>query len=163
MKRYRLSVILSALVVALLAPGAGAEVPNRTPEQLQEWSTHLVAGEVQTLYVSVSRGDKFEDTKGVAEVRVTAVEKGDGLEPGELVYARYWRRKWVGEGQPPTGSNGHRGLPKAGDVVRVHLKRAKDGGYDVLLPNGFQPAGPEVRGQRSEVRGQRSEVRGHKS
>jgi hypothetical protein len=138
-------VVVSAVIVAalaLVAPRAGAEVPNQTPEQLRRHATHAVAGEVQTLYASVSRVGDYEETKGVAEIRVTDVEKGDGPKPGDLVYARYWTRKWVGAGHPPPGSAGHRGLPKAGDTVHVHLKRADDGGYNVLLPNGFRTIRP---------------------
>ena len=141
--RYRFPVaVAAALALTLVAPGAGAEVPDRTPEQLERGATHRVVGEVQALYVAVSRDGDYEDTKGVAEIRITGVEKGDGLKPGELVYARYWRRAWRGAGSPPSGSNGHRGLPKVGDAVDVYLKRAKDTGYDVLLPNGFQPPRP---------------------
>jgi hypothetical protein len=128
--------------MALIAPGAGAEVPDRTPEQLERGASHRVVGEVQAVYAAVSREADFEDTKGVAEIRITAVGKGDGLKPGELIYARYWRRAWRGAGNPPSGSNGHRGLPKVGEAVDVYLKRAKDTGYDVLLPNGFQPRQP---------------------
>ena len=142
MQPLRLPFVACLMALALAAPFARAEVPDQTPERLQKNATHVVAGEARALYVSVSREGNYEETKGVAEIRVTGVERGDGLEPGGLVYARYWRRKWVGDGNPPPGSAGHRGLPKVGDTVRVHLKRADDGGYDVLLPNGFQPVKP---------------------
>jgi hypothetical protein len=126
----------------LLASGVGAEVPDHTPEERLRVCTHLVGGEVRAVYASVAREGDYEQTKGVVEIRVTAVPKGDGLARGGLVYARYWQSRWVGAGAAPPGSGGHRGLPKAGDAVRVFLKRADDGGYDVLFPDGFQPPEP---------------------
>ena len=75
------------------------------------------------------------------------MEKGDGVEPEELVYARYWRRQWVGPGQMPTSTTGHRGLPARGDKIRVYLAQNaydgfsrdnNDGGFNVIGANGFQ-------------------------
>jgi hypothetical protein len=43
----------------------------------------------------------------------------DGIKKGDLVYVRYWRRTWVGKGRVPQSTGGHRGLPSAGESIRV--------------------------------------------
>ena len=45
------------------------------------------------------------------------------IKTGELAYVRYWKRTWIGEGKLPTSTTGHRGLPSAGDTVRVFNDR----------------------------------------
>ena len=133
------SLSASALVLALLVPSmALSEVPNRTVEELQQLSSLVVKGRVQRIYstVEVSKGVQY--TRSVAEISVLAVEKG--VPPDGLLYARFWRSRWVGDGPAPTTGYGHRGIPAAGNTVRVFLVRAHDDGFDVAPPNGFQPA-----------------------
>jgi hypothetical protein len=83
----------------------------------------------------------------VAEVRVADCEKGTGIKKGDLLYARYWRRAWVGKNEMPPDTLGHRGLPRDGDFMRVYLARNaydgfdpnnKDGGFNVIGANGFE-------------------------
>ena len=66
------------------------------------------------------------------------VEKGAGFNVGDVVYAHYWNKRWIGEGDPEPHASGHDGVSK-GDVVKAHLQR-KDNAYHVLLPNGFTTA-----------------------
>jgi hypothetical protein len=117
-----------------------AEVPNLSTAQLTKSATHVFTGTVQALY---SYDKTVQNLHGehvtahyAAEVFVDAVEKGDGIEPRSLVYVRLWRAKKSPQGY--VGSSGH-GIPKT-KQVRVYLKRAKDGGLDVILPNGLQSA-----------------------
>ena len=74
-----------------------------------------------------------------------AVEKGEGLATGGLVYARYWTRRFAGR-MPPPSTNGHRGIPEEGNRMRIYLARnaydgfgeTKDGGFNVIGANGFE-------------------------
>lgn len=137
-----------AVVLALtcFAP-LSAEKVDMSAEKLQETATHVVVGKVQAVYRRVVKDEKWRTTHYVAEVAVADVEKGEGLEKGGLVYVRYWTREWIGAGEMPLGTNGHRGCPEEGDVCRVYLARNaydgfgsenKDGGYNVIGANGFE-------------------------
>ena len=132
---------LGPAVMALLAAAATAEVPDLSRDDLNHLATHVVTGQVQRIYTNVETGGGYEFTHGLAEISITGLEKGDGLKVGGLVYARFWGKRWIGQGEPPPDAYGHGGVPAKGAGVRVYLERAKDGGYDVLLPNGFEPLG----------------------
>jgi hypothetical protein len=119
----------------LAASPAGAEVGDRSPEDLARLASCVLRGTVQRVYTTTETAAGFRETTGVAELTVGAIDKGCGGE--ELVYARFATREWVGRGPAPTTSYGHRGLPRPGQTVRVYLTRGADGGYDVVLPNGF--------------------------
>jgi hypothetical protein len=124
--------------VALVAACATArgEIAPQTPEQLEARSTHIAIGEVTAIYTDQTRSGDWLKTVGVVEIRVAELDKGDRLESGDAVYARFWRQQWRGEGNPDPFGSGHR-LPKKGDTVRVYL-RQNAGGYDALLPNGIE-------------------------
>ena len=124
-------------VVVLTVPVfARAEVPLKSKAQLQAGATHIVIGKVETIYSVMSKSDDWVDTKSVAEIAVQKVEKGDRIQTGDLVYGRFWNKRWIGKGNPDPFSAGHIG-PETGQLVRVYLVR-KGGGYDVILPNGFE-------------------------
>ena len=82
-----------------------------------------------------------------AEIRISKVEKGKDVTAGGLAYVRYWTRQWTGPGDMPPSTNGHRGLPKAGEILRIYLARNaydgfsnenNDGGFNVIGANGFE-------------------------
>ena len=130
-------VVQSCLLVAVaFVATVHAAIPNQSKEQLQAGSTDIVIGTVKMIYIDETKEGQWHKTVGVIEIAVSKIEKGDKLAPDELVYARFWTQKWVGKGDPPPYGAGHR-PPKKGDEVRVYLKR-KDGGFDALLPNGFE-------------------------
>ena len=131
----RASSILFLIALTVSLP-ARAEVPLKSKAQLQDGATHIVVGKVQTVYSVMAESDDWVDTKSVAEIAVQRVEKGDRIQTGDLVYGRFWNKRWIGEGNPDPYSRGHTG-PKAGELVRAYLVR-KDGAYDVILPNGFE-------------------------
>ena len=139
-----------AVVVALVAPVRAEKVPL-SPEELLKTATHVVTGKVAAVYSRTATEGDWKYTRYVAEVRVGECAKGDGVKKGELVYARYWQRTWVGSGQMPPNTIGHRGLPAADDTVRVYLARNaydgfttenKDGGFNVIGANGFEAVKP---------------------
>jgi hypothetical protein len=126
---------------------ATAEIVSKTPEQLRAAATHIVTGQVLGVYTRTQTQGNYERTDCIAEVRVTASEKGDGIAPDQLVYARYWHRRWIGGGPPPPGTNGFRGMPSENDTVRIYLNRDGNdgfggsypkGGFNVVGPNGFE-------------------------
>jgi hypothetical protein len=137
---------LTALVSAIRA-----EKVDMSADELRKTATHVVMGQVTAIYERAETEGDWKYTRYVAEVRVGECEKGDGIRKGALVYVRYWRRAWVGKGQIPPSTVGHRGLPDAGDSVRVYLARNaydgfsqdnKDGGFNVLGANGFEKLKP---------------------
>lgn len=140
--------VCAALAIATASWSGAALRPEKadlSPEALAKTATHIVVGKVEQIWTRVEDAGPWETTRYVAEVRVEKVEKGEGLAPGALVYARYWTRRWDGFGPQPADTNGHRGLPSAGDRVRVYLAKdaydgfgkSADGGFNVIGANGF--------------------------
>jgi uncharacterized protein (TIGR03067 family) len=108
----------------------------KSKAELENEATHIVVGKVQSVYSVMTRSDDWVDTNSVAEIAVQKVDKGDRIQTGDLVYGRFWNKRWTGEGSPDPYSQGHLG-PKTGEFVRAYLIR-KDGAYEVILPNGFE-------------------------
>src|SRR5688572_17435700 len=96
----RKTFVLAAVAVGpgalALGPSASAEKPLSSPAQLERTATHVIVGEVKTVYSRVTTSAHWRQRKFVAEVAVEAVEKGDGLAKGALVYVRYWDKEWLG-------------------------------------------------------------------
>lgn len=133
MKRVVSACLLGALLIAV---AVRAEIVAQRPEDLEKNATHVVIGTVRFIGSAESRDKDWLHTGGVVEIKVSEVKKGKRIEPGDCVYPRFWREAWIGKGDPPPFGTGHH-LPKVGDRVRVFLKQ-NDGGYDTLLPNGFE-------------------------
>jgi hypothetical protein len=140
-------IVLLTLLVLLTSgiKGYGERVDMPTA-WLRNTATHVVVGTVTAVYESNTTDKEWSTTRCVAEVRVKTVEKGDGLQADGLVYVRYWHRRWVGGNSIPLTTLGHRGLPGAGQTLRIHLARnanngngsTNDGGFDVVFANGFE-------------------------
>ena len=119
-----------------------AEVPNVSAENLKKDATHIVTGKVAKITENSTMSGNTNDIKGVCEITVTSVEKGEGIETGKVVKVRYWNSFWIGNNPPPR-SSGHRGVPKKDETVRVYLSKVKGREYDVIFPNGFEKMTPE--------------------
>jgi hypothetical protein len=132
----RFLVAFIAFTATALATAARAEIAPQSSKELQEHATHIITGTVKFIGTEERREGDWLKTGGVVEIKVGKVEKGKRIEPGACVYARFWTQAWVGKGNPPPFGSGHH-LPNKGDAVRVYL-RQNDGGYDALLPNGFE-------------------------
>jgi hypothetical protein len=142
----RLSLFVVVATVTLVTP-LQAEKVDMSPEALRETATHVITGQVTAVYVRTEVEAGWRYTKYVAEIRVASLEKGDGIRKGSLLYARYWRRRWIGKGPVGPSTGGHRGLPSKGESLRVYLARNaydgfssknQDGGFNVIGANGFQ-------------------------
>jgi len=142
--RIRFAAVLG-LGMMVLTTVLHAEVPNQSKESLQKHATHIVTGKVALVTEKSTKSGNTNDIKGVCEVTVTACEKGSGIMAGSVVKARYEKSLWIGRGDPPPRSAGHRGIPKKGDTVRVYLSKAKDGEYDAEFPNGFEQIKPDEK------------------
>jgi hypothetical protein len=125
-------------MVLMLAGVVWAAVPPLSPEALKERATHIVVGEVRVVYSAERAGERagFVDRVYCIEVAPSAIEKGEGLKEGRVVYARGWRPAkrpagWAG----PQGQNV---IPEAGKRVRMYLVEGKDGGMDLVEPNGVE-------------------------
>ncbi|WP_237229164.1 hypothetical protein [Rubinisphaera sp. JC750] len=129
--------MIPLLLAALLFPSSvvEAEVPLLKPDELNSKASHIVAGQVQAVYETTETDGDWQSIDAVAEIRVSAVEKGTGIKPGGVVYARYSQRRWTGEGNPGPHSRGTDGVSQ-GEYVRAHLKQDA-GVFEVLMPNGF--------------------------
>jgi len=135
--------VLSAMVY-----GAYAEKVDMTPEKLRQTATHIILGTVLHIYERSETDNAWDTTHYLAEVEANAVEKGDNISKGDLVYIRYWRRRWVGAQNDLRilDTAGHRGLPKTGESLRIYLARnaydgfsvTADGGFNVIGANGFE-------------------------
>jgi hypothetical protein len=139
--------------LCLGATTARAEKVPLSPDQLKATATHVVRGEVVAVYERAAREGDWQYTHFVAEVRVAATEKGDGIKAGDLVYVRYWRRGWAGKGSPPPSTAGHRDRPAAGETHRIYVSKnaydgfgtTTDGGFNVIGGNGFEKLKSEPR------------------
>ena len=135
----------------VLASPLRAEKVSMSPEELLKTATHVITGQVTAIYQRTETAGDWKYTKYVAEIRIDKCEKGEGVKKGDLVYARYWQRAWIGKGQLPPSTTGHRGLPSDGESIRVYLARNaydgfsfdnKDGGFNVIGANGIEKLKP---------------------
>src|SRR5262249_2903614 len=146
----------TALISACLSTrGLRAEKVDMTAEELRDTATHVIVGKVTGIYERKEDAGDWKYTKYVAEVQIEKSEKGEVLRAGEMAYARYWRRQYAGKEKfPPPSTNGHRGLPAAGQKLRIYLARNaydgfsqdnRDGGLNVIGANGFDALPPEAK------------------
>lgn len=146
------SVVVVTICMTMMVTGVSAEIPNRSPEKLEDAASHVVVGEVLRIYRSVEKRTHKERTHSIAELAVREVRKGENISRGDHVFARYWRDRWIGPGNPDPGHFGHRGVPEAGDRVVVYLSGDQSKGYRVVSPNGFAVQEPVIPPAANEVK-----------
>ena len=118
---FRNRLLFALVASAALVGPLRAEKVSMSPEELRKTAIHVITGQVTAIYQRIETAGDWKYTKYVAEIRVEKCEKGDGLKKGDLVYARYWQPAWIGKGQVPPSTAGHRGLPSNGESLRVYL------------------------------------------
>jgi hypothetical protein len=104
--------------------------------QLETRATHIVTGTVKRVYTSEREKEKGV-TDYVIEIEVDKVTRGKGPKEGEVLYMRCWKRNK--KSNDPKVSNGQSEIPRVGRAVKAYLKRAPDGGYDILETSGVIP------------------------
>ncbi|MDG2223931.1 MAG: hypothetical protein P8L85_21300 [Rubripirellula sp.] len=144
MNRFSLLLFVTAVV---MCPNVKGEKAPMSAEELRQTATDIIVGKVVRVYERTESEGDWSYTRFVAEISVGTVEKGESIEPADLAYVRYWKRRWVGGGRVPASTSGHRGLPSEGVTLRVYLARNaydgftrsnKDGGFNVIGANGFE-------------------------
>jgi hypothetical protein len=139
------AVMIALLVITFVR----AERVPLAPEQLNKEATHVVTGTVKAIYakdVETSLyGKGTVETRYLLEIEIQGVEKGAGLEKGDVVYARCWRLKTHGAAGLIPGPSGHFGIPTEGASVRVYLAKGRygptgqtDNGFAIVYPNGIE-------------------------
>ena len=137
--------LLSALAVCTTfvvgsANAARRDVPLLTPQQLLGNSTDVVLARVlPELEIKTSSEGGWSRRDFTFSLLVEDVEKGEAKR-GDRIDVTAWHRAWVGLGDPPPSSAGHRPLPLAGEIARFHLRRTDEGVLEVVLPNGVELA-----------------------
>jgi len=115
-----------------------AALPPLSPDDLKRDASLVVVAEVLQVFDREHRRDGTStDRRFLLELKVKSVSKGE-VKVGSLLYARAWQ-----PGRRPEGWGGPQGqnvVPGPGDVVRLFLRRASDGGLALLSPNGVEPA-----------------------
>lgn len=74
-----LSLFAVVTSLALVTP-LRAEKVDMSPEELRKTATHVITGQVTTVYERTKTIGDWKYTKYVAEIRVEEGEKGDGVE-----------------------------------------------------------------------------------
>ena len=128
---------------------AWAERIPLSPEDKAKEATHIVTGVVKAVFSreaeTTTYGKGTLETHYLLEIEVQGVEKGKGLEKGDIVYARCWRLKKHGAAGAMPGPSGHFGIPSGGERVRAFLAKGPygptgqgDNGWAVVYPNGIE-------------------------
>lgn len=136
-----LLVALPAVHGSVLPRPVHGEVPQLSLKELTSESSQIIVGKVRAVYSTSEKSNDWQNTHSIAEIEVGHVEKGIGTTTGDIVYAHFWNKNWIGTGTPEPHSQGHIGVSK-GETVRAYLNR-KDGIDHVLLPNGFSSLKPD--------------------
>lgn len=146
----RIAIPLTALVVAvtaavLLPSHLAAERKNLSADEKRAEATHVIEGRVKSVYERTEKRIGKHVLHTLVEIEVTSVDKGDGLEPGDLVYARMFTRKYGLFERPTPGASGHQSIPSGGERVRAYLAHGpyralgqEDRGWAVVYPNGME-------------------------
>lgn len=119
---------LAQETTVLIAPEPAVVTPIPLPQPLADDVT-TVTGRVKSVYSRSVRQNGIDWIRRVAEIAVTETDPsnaGAAFRDGDLVYARFWSRA---DGRPSVQAV--RRAPRPGQIVRVDLRRAADGGLDV--------------------------------
>ena len=135
--------LLAAMFVLLLAaPASRAERVALDPQELAKEATDILQGKVAAVYSRDVETEQYGpgtlETHFVVAIQVESVEKGKGVEPGDLVYVRCWQIKRHGAAGVLPGPSGHRPIPGEGEEVKAYAIRGGDRGFDAVYLNGFQ-------------------------
>jgi hypothetical protein len=135
-----------ALLVACAI--ARAEVPNLTPEQLDEVATIVVEGTLDSIGGLRERSIAWDRRRWIHRLRVEQVLRGEGIAAGDLLEVHAWSSFYRFPVMVPAYATGHRPLPLVGERARLYAKRRDDGRIAAVLPNGWSIPGIADRRER---------------
>jgi hypothetical protein len=168
---------VTALTAPLLVLSLAAPAPEKapsSPEQLRSLATHVCVGTVESMQVRAERDGAWEYERYELVLRVEAVEKDTGgtgstaFAPGDTLRVRCWTKSWGLPTPTPPDTSGHAPLPVPGERGRAHLVNTgyngfgetRDGGFDLLGRNGWEPLGSALSGDARRAAEQRIERSG---
>ena len=135
-------IALLLLLTGVSSYGEKADYPGEAEEK----ATHILTGTVSAIFSKVTRSDSYETASYLAEVQIEGVEKGEGFQPGQVAYVRYWHHlKWLKDGIIEPGPSGHANMPKEGEKRRICLVRRTNGALDVYYLTGFKNPGEKAK------------------
>lgn len=126
MKRLLLLLLLIVPVWAAIAP--------LSPEDLQATADVIVVGQVEKIERRVVDLDCGKNSVYELDVLVRKVEKGKVT--GDYLLATCWQPD-----ERPEGWAGHQGqndIPSQGSEIRLFLRDAGEGAFEILEPNGWE-------------------------
>jgi hypothetical protein len=144
---------VSVMLQAPVPPPAQADVPRAMPERQRSEATHIVRGWVHRVYTGEERTVAGKtDTPCLVEVAVNKVDKGKGPSTDRPLYVRGWKSKipqilfdrtiTITVLAPPGGPTTERQQTFKEEgyhgPVWVYFRANRDGGYDLLEPNGIE-------------------------
>lgn len=135
------SLIIGLTAAIAMATTLWAVGPKLTPQQMHEMATHVITGKVDAIYKRTAQQGDWEYTYYLAEISVNDSEKGEGVQRGDEIFVRYWKRRWIGNGPIPPSGMGQRGRPEEGDSIRAYLKREAENRsalFKVAAEDGFE-------------------------
>ena len=127
------------LLLLLLITPVWAALPPLSPDTQRARADVIVVGQIEKVETrEVDLGEGSQNKVYELDVLVTKTEKGKVT--GDHVMATCWTplkrpTGWVG----PQGQNQ---IPSKGAKVRLYLRDAGEGAYELLEPNGWEPLTP---------------------
>jgi hypothetical protein len=129
----------TTLVITVALVGAfAATMYAERPKESEDKATFIVTGTVQKVF----ERDSGSNTDYVVQIRIDAVEKGDGLKPRDYVYAYCFRRKSDAPREP--SASGHGPPPKEQQRIRARIKHSR-GRMEGLYPRWFDVISEETK------------------
>ena len=132
-----LIMFVTVMLLSAISVTAQAEIPKKSKQKLNAEASHQLIGTVIRSYDQEEKRGNFEYTHSVAEVAVETVGKGTEIEKGDRVFVRFWKKRFVGTGNPPPDHYGHWNAPQQSDKVEIYVEGDRKSGFDVVSPNGF--------------------------
>ena len=132
----------TCLVTLMMVVAAVSVARRERPTESPESAAHVVTGSVQKVF----HRDGGSVNEYLVQIRIDGIEKGDGYDRGDFIYAYAFRRK-PGQRVVPAAS-GHKAVPEEGQRIRAWIKRGK-GQMESLYPNWFEVLKPEDDTKRS--------------
>jgi hypothetical protein len=128
--------------VALVALTACVALAERERQEKKDANVVVVGDLVKITPTEKKIGDNEDgvDTKYDAELKVTAVQKGEGIKAGDTLKIT-WNRITKKPTGVYAGAVGHEYNVKKGDKVEAYLIKRDGGTYEVI----YNPAGMEVK------------------